>query len=150
MLEYVISGGQTGIDQLALITAKTFGIKTGGIAPKTYRTEMGSNYVLKEFGLIEDVFFNYSSRTEKNVINSDGTILFGNTSSFGTKQTIKFLIKHNKPYLDNPTPEEMYDFINNNNIKILNVAGNRGSKLCDDDIKKYAEIMVEFFSKFKK
>ena len=149
MLKYIHSGGQTGIDLLGLICAKECGINTGGVAPKYYRTENGSNYKLKDFGLVENSTTSYSSRTEKNVINCDGTVLFGDMSSPGTKETIKFLNKHNKSYIQNPTSEELYNFIILNKIEILNVAGNRGSKLTQDEIKKYSEIMLNCFGKFK-
>ena len=147
MLKSVHSGGQTGIDYLGLICAKQCGITTGGFAPKSYRTENGSDYNLKNFGLIEDTSFYYSSRTEKNVITTDATILFGDMNSSGSKETIKYLKKHNKPYKENPTSEEMFNFILDKNIQIINIAGNRGSKLSNEDILKYSTVMIECFKK---
>ena len=35
----IISGGQTGVDRLALDVAKSLNIATGGTAPKGYLTE---------------------------------------------------------------------------------------------------------------
>lgn len=150
MLKHVHSGGQTGVDFLGLICAKEMGLQTGGVAPKNYRTENGSNYDLKKYGLTEDNSYYYSSRTEKNVINTNGTVLFGNMQSSGSKETIKFLKKHRKPYIENPSTDEMYNFIMINNIETLNVAGNRASKLTLDEIKKYSEIMINCFGKFRK
>jgi arsenate reductase-like glutaredoxin family protein len=130
MLKKVISGGQTGVDRLGLEVARMFGIDTGGTAPKNFKTENGPDYTLRTiYGLIEDDSEDYNSRTEKNVIDSNGTVLFGNMVSPGSKNTIKFIKKHEKPYKDNPTVEELITFIKENDIKILNVAGNRGSKL---------------------
>ena len=48
-LERVISGGQTGIDQLGLEVARSLGTPTGGVAPKGYLTESGPNSSLREW-----------------------------------------------------------------------------------------------------
>src|SRR5262249_6057013 len=45
MIGKVISGGQTGVDQVALRAAKACGIPTGGWAPKGWRTEDGAGAV---------------------------------------------------------------------------------------------------------
>ena len=129
MVKKVISGGQTGVDRFGLEIAKELGIETGGTAPKNYKTENGCDLSLKEFGLVEDTSSDYDSRTEKNIINSDGTVIFGDVKSPGTKLTIKLLKRHNKKYVENPTVEELKHFISENNIVVLNVAGNRKSKL---------------------
>lgn len=125
----VISGGQTGADRIGLEVAKELGIPTGGIAPKGYRTEDGSDASLRDFGLLPSSSSNYADRTEQNVLNSDGTVLFGDMTSAGSKQTIAFLKKYSKPYIENPTSSELVDFLAHNYIRTLNVAGNRGSKL---------------------
>jgi hypothetical protein len=39
----IISGGQTGVDRLALDVAKSLNIATGGTAPNGYLTENGSD-----------------------------------------------------------------------------------------------------------
>lgn len=78
MIKKIISGGQTGADSGGLIAGKTLNILTGGHAPKGFLTEYGPNYNLKEdFNLIEDYSPKYPPRTKKNVLNSDGTIIFG-------------------------------------------------------------------------
>ena len=72
-MERVISGGQTGVDQLGLIAAKAAGIPTGGTAPKGYLTEIGPDLRLKsEWGLVENAFSSYTVRTKANVQNSNG------------------------------------------------------------------------------
>lgn len=129
MVKKVISGGQTGVDRFGLEIAKELGLETGGTAPKNYKTENGCDLSLKEFGLVEDTSSNYDSRTEKNILDSDGTVIFGDVKSLGTKLTIKLLKQHAKKYIENPTIDELKNFITDNNIKILNVAGNRKSKL---------------------
>jgi hypothetical protein len=65
-----------------------------------------------------------------NIIDSDGTVYFAtDEDSRGKKATENFAKKHNKPFLLNPTAEELKQFLIDNNIKTLNIAGNRGSKL---------------------
>lgn len=129
MVKKVISGGQTGADRIGLEIAKELGIETGGTAPKYFKTENGSDKSLKDFGLVEDDSSDYNPRTEKNIIDSDGTVIFGNTKSAGSKLTIQLLKKHTKKYIENPTIEKLKEFIIENNIEVLNVAGNRASKL---------------------
>lgn len=146
MVEKVISGGQTGVDRLGLEVAQQLGIPTGGTAPKSFRTENGSDYSLKEFGLVEDFSYNYQSRTEKNVVASDGTVIFGSIGEPGTKFTIELCKKHKKEYLTNPTSDEIREFIKEYNIKVLNIAGNRGSKLSINDIERYRKSLHDALS----
>ena len=130
MLIKVISGGQTGADRIGLETAKSRLIKTGGTAPKDFMTEKGPDYTLRdEFGLVEAPVAGYPWRTRKNVLDSDGTVLFGNMTSSGSFETIQHCVKMSKPHKTNPIPEELAKWIEDKNIRILNVAGNRGSKL---------------------
>jgi len=130
MLRKVISGGQTGIDQIGLQCARMVKLETGGTAPKNFRTENGSKYELRDiYGLKEHSDWRYGPRTECNVEDSDGTVLFGDMSSQGSVLTLSLLKKHNKPRIKNPTFFELKKFIDDNSIEVLNVAGNRGSKL---------------------
>lgn len=135
----IISGGQTGADRAGLYAGRDLGIETGGLAPKGFKTESKSDETerLKGFGLTEvsdDITKAYTGRektygprTEQNVLNSDGTVLFGDETSSGSKLTKNLASKHNKPYLANPTAEELRAWIAENDIKTLNVAGNRNS-----------------------
>ena len=133
----VISGGQTGADRLGLEVAKELGIETGGVAPKGYKTEKGSDSSLKDFGLTEDPSSSYNPRTEQNVKSSDATVIFGDVNSAGSKLTVSLLKKNNKPYIINPTAEQLSTFLKDNKVKVLNVAGNRGSKLSPSQIEEY-------------
>lgn len=136
MLKMIISGGQTGADRIGLEEAAKVGIQTGGMAPKNWWTENGSDPTLREFGLIESPVMGYSHRTEYNLSTADGTVLFGDMSSPGSLQTIRGCIKNKKKYITNPQFWELADWIEKHNIEILNVAGNRGSKL--DTLKQHA------------
>jgi len=126
----VISGGQTGVDQLGLTVAASLGIETGGTAPKGYKTEKGNDESLADFGLTESSSAGYPVRTEDNVRNSDGTVYFAlDVSSAGLKATKAFAKKHNKPFILNPTADVLREWIKSNNVATLNVAGNRASKI---------------------
>jgi hypothetical protein len=121
----VISGGQTGVDRYALEIAKSLNIPTGGTAPQNFYTDNGPDPSLKDFGLTEGRIWGYVYRTERNVIDSDATVLFGDLSSPGCKLTIRLCKRHRKPYFENPTSDTLASNIVLYNIKVLNFAGNR-------------------------
>ena len=128
MLIKVISGGQTGADQAGLAAAKACGIATGGTAPPGFMTSSGPMPELKyKFGMVEGEADprTYPKRTRKNVQDSDGTVLFGNTGSPGCKLTLRCCIELGKPHLSNPDVPELVAFIKCYKIGVLNVAGNR-------------------------
>ena len=136
----IISGGQTGIDQAALDVAIFREIPHGGWCPRGRRSEVGEipgTYLLKETDSRD-----YTVRTEKNVIDSDGTlILFFNALSGGTRLTRKLCIQHGRPNLsidlalvENGADldrvaksNEVIDWLKKNNIQVLNIAGPRES-----------------------
>ena len=148
-LHTVISGGQTGADQGALLAAWRCNVRTGGTAAESYRTQIGHNPLLEVLGLKAEG--DYSTRTKANVRDSDGTVIISyNMASTGTVLTITNCVQARKPYLSlfiGPivelsynSPEQSADdvlnevvrlgtelaaFVLKNHIGILNVAGNR-------------------------
>lgn len=152
----VISGGQTGVDTLGLVIAKELGIETGGtITPGFVREKDVDEYTredLENLGLQEiskqkqkgkrgKEF--YLPRTEANVEDSDGTVYFEFSGDpAGKNATKRFAIKHQKPFLLNPTAEQLKEWIEDNDIRTLNVAGNRGSKLLENR-EKVIEVLKE-------
>lgn len=149
-LRMIISGGQSGSDTIGLIAARMTGILTGGCAPKGYRTENGAKYELRDvYNLTEHESWRYEPRTEVNVENSDATLIFGDVTSVGTKLTLKLLHKHEKPYLCNPTADQIIDFVRKEKIEILNIAGNRGSKIPDKRRFEIGKILLIAFRKLK-
>jgi hypothetical protein len=95
----IVSGGQTGADRAGLDWAIKNGIEHGGWCPKGRRAEDGplhSRYVLKETPSSD-----YLQRTEWNVRDSDGTVLFSLAErlSGGSLKTLEFTMKHRKPLL---------------------------------------------------
>lgn len=139
-LHTVISGGQDGADHGALFAARSHHVKTAGHAPKGFRTTRGSNLSLGTvYGLLETNTVSYAPRTKLNVKNSDATIRFA--SDFTTKGevlTLNYILAEKKPYCDVALDgsvtkwiDAVESFIVENNIRILNVAGNRDFN--DDD-----------------
>lgn len=136
----IISGGQTVAYISGLIAAKKFGFPTGGVMPPGFVTEAGAKpHWAEEFGLGEipdsgNVVANYVARTYANARDSDATIRFAtNFDSKGEKCTLRAIEKFGKPYLDvNPDNpilvSTVVDWLINNDVKVLNVAGNRESK----------------------
>lgn len=140
MIKKIISGGQCGADIAGLDAGKIAPNTTvGGYIPKGFRTEEGSKPEYKKiYGLEETESRNYLVRTELNVQNSDGTVIIGKLDSTGCKATRKFCKRHKKPYKDifwdsdveltKDINKELVTWILNNNIVILNIAGNRENK----------------------
>lgn len=142
MIEKIISGGQTGADQAGLRAAKAVGLSTGGWLPNGCVTLEGTRPDLLDlYSMQEHPKKGYPARTEANVRDSDGTIRFAKTfKSPGEKCTLKAIRWYKKPYLDIEvsewftkewvarnikTPvEEVRQWLRENNIRVLNVAGN--------------------------
>lgn len=69
----LISGGQTGVDRLALDTARSLGIAVGGWCPKGRRAEDGT--IPPDYELREAQSELYQERTRLNVRDSDATLI---------------------------------------------------------------------------
>lgn len=122
----IISGCQTGADRAGLDAAKHLGLETGGTCTKGNRTDEGNRRdLIPVYGLREHSSWMYSPRTEANVLEADGTVLFGNMDSPGSKLTLKLCKKHEKPCLTNPDANMLKRWIEKWGIQVLNVAGNR-------------------------
>jgi Circularly permutated YpsA SLOG family len=138
MVIKVISGGQTGIDRMGLEVARDLGFPTGGSAPKNFMTELGPDPSLADFGLVALQQREYPMRTRKNVVDSDGTVIYGDLTG-GTGLTAAFCVEEVRPYLVNPGPAELAAFVQGKEIRVLNVAGNRWTKLSMQQLAGYQE-----------
>ena len=129
ILHKIISGGQTGVDRAALDVALELDRPCGGWCPKGRRAVDGM--IPAKYPLQETESPDYVVRTRLNVLDSDGTLILNRGElSGGTQYTIDFAEKEGKPYLvmaldRSPNPQEVIDWITQNNIHILNVAGPR-------------------------
>lgn len=139
MLEKVISGGQTGVDQAALRAAHACGIETGGWAPAMWQTEDGPAPWLTRYGMLPHSG-SYAARTTANVADSDATlVLFVGGVTGGTGRTVKEAERLGKPCLiinlgavhdehGVRARAEIREFLVGNEARTLNVAGPRESK----------------------
>lgn len=122
----VISGGQTGADQAGLYVAEALGIATGGWIPKGGRTDDGLDPgLIARFGMKEHGSPEYPPRTKLNIQESDGTVIFGEMGTRGCLLTVRWCGTYSKPMLVNPSGAELKTWLTNNEIQVLNVAGNR-------------------------
>jgi hypothetical protein len=128
----IISGGQTGADRGALDAAMASGVEHGGWCPRGRLAEDGA--IPTCYQLTETETPEYPARTERNVRQSDGTlIVHRGPIGGGTELTLRLAQQHGKPYLlvdlDAPLPaEEVARWIGENTIEVLNVAGPRESQ----------------------
>ena len=128
----IISGGQTGVDRAALDVAMELGLLCGGWCPLGRKAEDGG--IADLYPLQETKSAEYAVRTKKNVIESDGTLIVtvGNPIG-GTALTIDYANHLDKPLLvinldQSPEPNEVTTWLQENAIKVLNVAGPRESQ----------------------
>jgi hypothetical protein len=70
----IVSGGRTGADRAALDWALSRGIECGGWCPKGRKAEDGR--IDPKYPLIETPSASYVQRTEWNVRNTGGTVIF--------------------------------------------------------------------------
>jgi hypothetical protein len=143
MVTKIISGGQTGIDQMSLEVAKMMGIETGGSVPRGFKTERGPDSSLTRFNLVETRSEGYSMRTVNNVKDSDGTLIFGDARSPENYEALSNAITQKKPHLINPSIEQLTRWLLENNIQVLHVAGSRGSRLTVNQCREYQMVLVE-------
>ena len=143
ILKKIISGGQTGADQGGLEAGRELGLETGGTAPFNWMTSDGfKKEFLQGYGLVAGPHDprTYPIRTRENVLNSEGTVIFGNLESPGTRLTRSYCLALDKYLICNPTPKELADWILKYNIRTLNVAGNREQR--NPGIKKYTKSVI--------
>ena len=132
IVEKIISGGQTGADRAGLDAAMELGLPVGGACPKGRKAEDGPIPVC--YPLTELSSSSYAVRTERNVTDSDGTLILNiGTLSGGTAKTIEYARRHGKPHLVvqldcAATPDAVLAWLEQNRIKTLNIAGPRESK----------------------
>ena len=133
-LRRIVSGGQTGADRAALDFAIKHGIPHGGWCPKGREAEDGP--IDAKYQLKETPSSNHLQRTEWNVRDSDGTVIFSVSKelSGGSLLTLNFAQMHEKPWIclsataNDYAPERLWHFVEHNHIRVLNVAGSRASK----------------------
>ncbi|MGC2237231.1 MAG: putative molybdenum carrier protein [Pyrinomonadaceae bacterium] len=150
----IISGGQTGVDRAAFDFAIENKIEIGGFVPKNR---------LAEDGRISDKYPNLqetrsdspAERTERNVKNSDATLILSHGDARGgSRLTREFAEKYRKPFLHidfllstmGEAQEKIRKWLNSINCRNLNIAGSRASE--DAEIyEKTLELLKGVFKK---
>jgi hypothetical protein len=133
MITKLVSGGQTGADIAALDVALLHGFPHGGWCPKGRKSLEGP--IPAQYRLVETPSASYLQRTEWNVRDSDGTVVFtfAAVATGGSLKTIGFAKKHRKPCLHiskdgDEQAAALRKFVVDHEIRTLNVAGSRESK----------------------
>lgn len=128
IVEQIISGAQAGADRAGLDAGLALGLKIGGWVPRDRRTENGplTDEEMLKYNLREHISFGYKIRTLQNVLDSDGTVIFGDVSSPGSRLTINYCEMRGKIWIANPDNETFRDWLTVG-VRVLNVAGNRES-----------------------
>jgi len=148
MIAKIISGGQTGADRAALDAAIQIGIPHGGWVPRGRLAEDG--VVPPAYQVREVPADGYAVRTEKNIEDSDGTLIFSHGPlTGGSALTQELAEKHGRPCLHidlNRSPAfeaaaMIAAWVDRHSVKTLNVAGPRASN--DPDIyQKAKDILI--------
>jgi hypothetical protein len=131
-LRKIVSGGQTGVDRGALDAAMATGTDAGGWCPRGRLAEDG--VIPRRYPVNELDSEAYADRTERNVIDSDGTLVLNlGELADGTLHTVELAKSHEKPVIvlqmeQNPDPAAVVSWLTANRIGVLNVAGPRESK----------------------
>lgn len=134
MLKKIISGGQTGADQGALDAAISLGFPYGGAIPSGRKTETGPLPHSYRMEVLESG--NYSDRTERNVVEADGTLIMSHGPlTGGSALTEKIAVRLGKPCLHidftlydiRLAAEKTSAWLEREQVSLLNVAGPRAS-----------------------
>jgi hypothetical protein len=140
----IISGGQTGADRAAFDWAISHGVPHGGWCPKGRWAEDGP--IASAYQVQETPSADPAQRTEWNVRDSDGTVIFSINQQLcgGSLLASEFASRYGKPCLHlsrqqrHPDPGgKLKEFILQNRIKVLNVAGSRASE--EPEIVRFAQ-----------
>jgi Circularly permutated YpsA SLOG family len=130
----IISGGQTGVDRAALDFAIQHGFEHGGWCPRGRLAEDG--FIPPIYRLRETDSAEYEERTEKNVVDSDATLIVARERelSGGTAFTRICAEQHGRPLLVVCQRDGVWigatalsKFLKQNKVRTLNVAGPRES-----------------------
>lgn len=139
MIEKIVSGGQTGVDQAALAMAVEAGLTIGGWCPKGGLDANGV-CVLHTYPTLKQASTpDPNERTMLNIDDSDGTLIvvprypLPDSIVDGTRLTINYAVQQKKPHLIISLSNKaeaigaILDWVDQCNIHILNIGGPRES-----------------------
>jgi hypothetical protein len=134
----IISGGQTGADRAALDVAIALGLPHFGWCPRSRMAEDGP--IDRRYNLRETPSSNYAQRTAWNIRDSDATVVFSirREVAGGTALTLALARRMGKPVLHlvagqppaepGAAAEKLNQFLREQHVRTLNVAGPRASQ----------------------
>ena len=139
-LKKIVSGGQSGVDRGSLDAAIALGIPHGGWCPYGRRAEDG--LIADRYQLQCTRSADYRVRTRRNVLQSDGTLIFAcGEPTGGTKltrdwaiccgrpcQVVDFIACRQRPENASVAQHAVRDWLYLHSIRVLNVGGPRGSR----------------------
>ncbi|RJQ79506.1 MAG: hypothetical protein C4519_10985 [Desulfobacteraceae bacterium] len=98
MIRKIISCGQTGVELAALDVAIKLGIVHGGWTSRGKRNEEGR--LPAHYNLKETSSFGFQDASEKNVFESDGTLVISKgVQTPGTTKAVQLALKHQRQFL---------------------------------------------------
>lgn len=145
----IISGGQAGADRAGLDVAIVLEIPHAGWCPADREAEDGR--IPDCYNLNETDSSNHNVRTEMNVRDSNGTIVFSFGKPVGGSElTIRLAEKHKKPCLHIDLEsvktadcvKRIRGWLKEHKVKVLNIAGSRESRN-PGIYKKVKDVLIE-------
>jgi hypothetical protein len=129
MIEKILSGGQTGVDRAALDVALELGIACGGWCPAGRHADDGP--IPARYPLQETADMDHTVRTENNVRDSDGTLMFyrGKLQG-GSAYAVLMAQKLKRPVLAidvaaPPPPAEVVAWLARHGVRRVHIGGQR-------------------------
>ncbi|RMX05196.1 hypothetical protein EAW55_00590 [Legionella jordanis] len=160
MIKRIISGGQTGVDQAALKTAKDMAFAIAGFCPKGGLDENQVNSLISFPELTEAASTAPEDRTKRNIEASDGSLIvvpswpLPQNSKDGTQFMIDYCQRQKKPFIiislnhKGGSVEKIKAWINANRIRSLNIGGPRESS-SPGIYEQSCELFKELFTQLK-
>jgi hypothetical protein len=140
MIEKCVCGFQDGADIGGIRAAKATGLQVGGWIARGWLTESGPHPEYADlYGAKECPTPGYPQRTRRNIRDSDATIVFARfPNSPGTRLTIDTAYEMERPsvvvkvilgVIPIERPTAMAGWLRERGVKVVNIAGNRESKV---------------------
>ncbi|MDR2877313.1 MAG: putative molybdenum carrier protein [Chromatiales bacterium] len=153
MLEKIVSGGQTGVDRAALDAALARGIECGGWCPAGRQADDG--VIPARYPLRETIDMDHTVRTEHNVRDSDGTLMFCRGALQGGTAYAVLMARHlGRPVMaidmDAPfDPAAVASWIASYDVRVLHIGGQRESSSPGiyQAARRYIEALLDYLEK---
>ena len=98
MIRKILSSGRTGVEIAALDVAIKLGIARGGWTGRGMRNENGT--IDRQYGLEEVTAMGFKTAMEKNVLDSDGTLLISRgEKSVEGRYAVETALRHQRQFL---------------------------------------------------